>query len=71
LFGGFCNPPAGSAQAQWNTMMSKSKVRNIVRYWSFLVDFIARACHMKLFQSPVAKYSMYYVVIAPFLNNLL
>jgi hypothetical protein len=68
LFGGFRNPPAGSAQAQWNTMMSKVRecvewgFGDIVRYWSFL-DFKAS---IKVFQSPVAKY----YVIAAFLNNI-
>ena len=57
IFGGYKNPADGSAQAHWNSQMSKVcevvewGFTNILTQWSFL-DFRAA---MKIFQSPVAK----------------
>lgn len=68
LFGGFRNPPAGSAEAQWNTQMSKVReavewlFKEIITQWSFL-DFRAS---MKVFKSPIGKY----YIVAVFFTNL-
>jgi hypothetical protein len=68
IFGGYRNPPPGSAQARWNTEMSKVcevvewGFANLISNWAFL-DFKAS---MMIFQSPVAKY----YIVAAFLNNL-
>ena len=67
VFGGYKNPPPGSAQAHWNTEMSKVRevvewgFANIIKIWSFL-DFRAS---MMVFKSPIAKY----YIIAAFLSN--
>jgi hypothetical protein len=68
LFGGFRNPAAGSAEARWNTQMSKVRevvewlFKEIIIQWSFL-DYKPS---MKIFHCPVAKY----FVIGAFLTNL-
>jgi hypothetical protein len=68
IFGGYRNPPPGSAQSRWNTEMSKIRevvewgFANLISNWAFL-DFKAS---MMIFQSPVAKY----YIVAAFLCNL-
>ena len=68
VYGGYRNPPPGSAQAAWNTQMLKVRevvewgFANIVSNWSFL-DFRAA---MIIFKSPVAKF---FIVVA-FLVNM-
>jgi hypothetical protein len=65
IFGGFQNPPPGSPEALWNTLMLSVResvergFAHINRHWAFLNFFPG----LKLFQSPIAKY----YIIATFL----
>lgn len=68
IFGGFRNPPDGSREAQWNTIMSG--VRESVE-WGFAYinqqwAFVNFKKALKIYQTPVAKYYM----VATFLCNL-
>ena len=68
IFGGFRNPPPGSPEALWNTLMLSVResvergFAHINRHWAFLNFFPG----LKLFQSPIAKY----YIIATFLWSL-
>jgi nuclease HARBI1 len=68
LFGGFRNARPGSAEAAWNTQMSRVReavewlFKKIITQWTFL-DFRPS---MKIFLSPIGKY----YVIGAFLTNL-
>jgi len=68
LFGGFRNPPPGSAEARWNARMSSVRVSvewgfaQILKRYPFL-DYTRM---MKIFEIPVARYYF----IATFLTNI-